>query len=198
MIQARHLTKIITAMTMALAPVPAKSLGYQDVPLGLHTSSAATTLQELPENTVTFIPVADATLHIKSLTERMRSHLRYLNSVWEETGSPFILEHQSTFFQENFHYLSERVEESKILITAVRTALAAPSEADEETRSQLLAFGRAVASYRHAVEGIFNFIESTHPPAAVSSDAGGIDAMEVKAMIAAEHKSMGLEPPIFH
>lgn len=198
MIQSVSTAKLVAALSMALAPVPAKSLGYQDLPVGIYDTSPSTTLQELPDNAVAFLPVTDATRHIASLTERMRSHLRNVRTTWEETNQPFYLENQSRFFRDNFHHMKDRVQESEILIKAARTALSEIPVSDPETRRQVLEFGRTVASYRYAVEAILNFLSSTHPPENLSSAGDEMSAEEVRAMIAAEHKALGLEPPVFN
>lgn len=196
--RAREVTTqaIAVALTAALAPVPAKSIGYQDVSLGIHSTPPSTTMQELPKNTFVFIPIDDATAHVKAMTERMISHRRNTEAEWEAKGEPFYLDKQSKAVRNSFHYLSDRVKESKELIVAVRDALNSLDEKETDKRRKITEFGRAIAAYRYAVEGILSFLESTHPPSEFANDIS-LSNEEVQALIIAEHKALGLTPPTF-
>ncbi|PNM15327.1 hypothetical protein A6J64_002765 [Yersinia enterocolitica] len=64
-------------------------------------------------------------------------------------------------------------------------------------RNEIVTFGRAVASLRYIAEDFLSFIEQTHPPKEISTAKIKVSADDVKAMIRAEHQSLGLEAPAF-
>ncbi|EAY4423790.1 hypothetical protein FRK41_17325 [Salmonella enterica] len=68
---------------------------------------------------------------------------------------------------------------------------------DELLRADIIAFGKAVAGLRFVAEEFLLFIEQTHPPKAVSSEPLGLSDSALKALIASEHKSLGLSAPVF-
>ncbi|MFC3394327.1 hypothetical protein [Brenneria rubrifaciens] len=68
-------------MAIAMAPVPASTLGYSDIAL-THADTSTTLLQVLP-GSVVYLPIGDATAYLKAITDRLNFHLRNIRLEWE-------------------------------------------------------------------------------------------------------------------
>lgn len=183
------------AMALAMAPVPASSLGYSDIP----TSSAdkSTTLQAL-QGSIAYLPIEDATFYIRSMADRLRFHLKNIRAEWEDKQRPIEIQRQSPFVQKHLmRELEKRIDIAKNFISAVGIALKEVGEDDNDLRDDIVTFGRAVASLRYTAEDFLSFIKQTHPPKEVDMVGINASADDVKAMIRAEHKSLGLSTPVF-
>ncbi|MCL2891793.1 hypothetical protein [Brenneria tiliae] len=182
-----------TAMAIAMAPVPASTLGYSDI--ALTHADTRTTLQPLP-GSVVYLPIVDATEYLRSMTDRLNFHLKNIRFEWEEKRTPIAMEKQSPFVQKHLEReLQKRIAIATKFVDAVRLALNEIS--DDDLREEVVSFGRAAASLRYTAEDFLSFIDQTHPPKKTSSEMIKASADEVKAMIRAEHKSLGLDIPAF-
>ncbi|CVG94112.1 hypothetical protein [Serratia marcescens] len=182
------------ALAAAMAPVPASSLGYMDI---ANTSAeTSTTLQALP-GAVAYLPIEEATQQIRLLTDRLRFHLKNLRDEWEEKQYPIEMQKQSPLVQKHLmRELDKRISVAQKFIDAVKIALD-DIEDNAALRSEIITFGRAVASMRYSAEDFLSFIEQTKPPKKTMETNVTASAEEVKAMIRAEHKQLGLSAPQF-
>lgn len=181
-------------LALAMAPVPASSLGYPDI-VSIKAESI-TTLQPLP-GAIAFLPINDATSYLIILNKRMRFHLKSIREEWEEKPKPIEINNQSSLVQKHLaRELEKRIAIAQKFISAVKIALDNIGD-DEELRQQIIAFGRAVATMRYYAEDFLSFIEQTHPPKKTIETNVIASAEEVKAMIRAEHKAIGLSAPVF-
>lgn len=183
------------AMALAMAPVPASSLGYSDI--AVNAADTSTTLQAL-QGSIAYLPIEDATTYIRSMADRLRFHLKNIRSEWEEKQRPIVIEKQSPFVQKHLiRELEKRIDIAKKFISAVGIALKEVGDDDMELRGEIVTFGRAVASLRYTAEDFLSFIEQTHPPKEISTVGINASADDVKAMIRAEHRALKLEIPAF-
>lgn len=183
------------AMAIAMAPVPANSLGYNDI--AISAADTSTTLKTL-QGSVAYLPIDDATDYIRAMADRLRFHLKTIRSEWEAKQVPIEMSKQKPFVQKHLvRELEVRINFAKKFISAVSMALNEIGDSDPELRKDIVAFGRAVASLRFTAEDFLSFIEQTHPPKKTSDENVGASIDEVKDMIRAEHRSLGLEAPAF-
>ncbi|AJI84006.1 Uncharacterised protein [Yersinia enterocolitica] len=183
------------ALALAMAPVPATSLGYSDI--ATNAADTSTTLQAL-QGSIAYLPINDATSYIRAMADRLRFHLKNIRSEWEEKQRPIEIHNQSPFVQKHLiRELEKRIDFAKKFISAVSLALKEVGEDNHELRNEIVTFGRAVASLRYIAEDFLSFIEQTHPPKEISTAKIKVSADDVKAMIRAEHQSLGLEAPAF-
>ncbi|EBF0339487.1 hypothetical protein O3M26_003505 [Salmonella enterica] len=79
---------IAAAMTLAMGPVHADSLGYSDIQALNNTNVAHTyTVRPLNEELV-YINIREATAHLNELTSRLRFYLQMTRAEWEEKRMP--------------------------------------------------------------------------------------------------------------
>lgn len=190
------ITSMAAALAVALAPVPASSIGNHDVSVSSRSSSTFT-FQSVKDSVV-FLPIDEATGYIRNLADRMSIHRANIRAEWEEKRTPIRMEKHKKQTQEGLVIMRGYVDVCASLIDAVRIALKNIPESDVELRQEIVSFGRAVASVRYTIEDIFNFIEATHPPKKTTEVLPNVTAEEVHALIRSEHKKLGLAEPKFH
>jgi len=192
----RSISQIAAAFALALAPVPANSLGFNEIysPSGIHT-----TLSTANPGEFVFLPIELATDFMTQQVERLNSHLRMLKVEWEAKLLPIELDKQSPLAQK--HLLGELHKRSilaKGFLAAARLAVQDfQIKNDDEKYAQVKRFARAASGLLYGIEDFLSFIEQTHPPRETSTALNHLDAEEVKAMIRAEHKALGLDSPSF-
>ncbi|WP_456309415.1 hypothetical protein [Serratia proteamaculans] len=184
------------ALAVALAPVPASSIGHHDISISRYNSSTLS-LQDVKDS-VAFLPIGEATSYMLNLADRMKFHRANLRAEWEEKGIPIALKNQKKETREGFDTLFRHIAVCASFIEAARLALKSIPPADEELRGEVMAFARSAATLRYTIEDILAFIDSTHPPKKVSDSALNVTTEEIHALIRSEHKNLGLEEPKFH
>lgn len=183
------------AMALALAPVPASSIGNHDISVsGRNTSTLS--LQSVRDSVV-FLPIADATAYMLELADRMKIHRKNLRNEWEEKRTPVRMERHKKETREGLVIMRRYIDVCALLIDAIRVALKDIPESDAALKQEIISFGRAVASVRYTIEDIFGFIEQTHPPEKTTDAQPNVTTEEVHALISSEHKKLGLEAPKF-
>ena len=189
------ITQMAAAMALAIAPVPATSIGYNNIP---GTTEFSTTLRANPGEIV-FLPISQAIDYMKSQTESLRSHLRNVKAEWEEKYIPIEMGKQSSVTQKHLiKELEKRSELARSFLSAAKIALdLSEVQQDEAVRKEVYTFGRSASALLFAIEDFLSFIRQTHPPETTSEAGSHLDANEVRAMIAAEHKNLGLSEPVF-
>ncbi|MFB9087293.1 hypothetical protein ACFFW8_22030 [Erwinia tracheiphila] len=183
------------ALALAIAPVPATSLGYSPVPDATHIS---TTLRANPGEVV-FLPIALAIDYLKSQTEILRLHLKNVKAEWEEKDIPVDLGRQSATVQKYLvNELKKRAEMARCFLSAAKIALTSNEvKSDEAVHTEVCSFGRSASALLFIIEDFLSFIRQTHPPERTSDQGESFSADEVRAMITAEHKNLGLSEPVF-
>lgn len=190
------ISSMAAALAVALAPVPASSIGNHDVSVSSHSTSTLS-LQSVKDSVV-FLPINEAAGYMRNLADRMKVHRANIRAEWEEKRAPIRMEKHKKETQEGLVIMRRYVDVCAALIDAIRIALKDIPASDAELRQEIVSFGRAVASVRYTIEDIFNFIEATHPPKKTTDALPNVTAEEVHALIRSEHKKLGLEEPKFH
>lgn len=190
------ISSMAAALAVALAPVPASSIGNHDVSVSSHSTSTLS-LQSVKDSVV-FLPINEAAGYMRNLADRMKVHRANIRAEWEEKRTPIRMEKHKKETQEGLVIMRRYVDVCAALIDAIRIALKDIPASDAELRQEIVSFGRAVASVRYTIEDIFNFIEATHPPKKTTDGLPNVTAEDVHALIRSEHKKLGLEEPKFH
>ncbi|AYN30282.1 hypothetical protein D8682_05940 [Buttiauxella sp. 3AFRM03] len=190
------IASMAAAMAVALAPVPASSIGNLDVSVTSHSSSTLS-LQSVKDSVV-FLPIDQATVFMRNFADRMNIHRLNIRAEWEEKRAPIRIDRLKKETQEGFAIFRSYVDVCAALIDAIRIALKDIPESDVELRKEIISFGRAVASVRYTIEDMFSFIEATIPPKKTTEALPKVTAKEVHALIRSEHKKLGLEEPKFY
>lgn len=189
-------TSMAAALAVALAPVPADSIGNHDLPVSRYQTSTLS-FQNVKDSLV-FLPLSEATDYMLAFAERMREQAGRLRGEWEERRDPIKVERHKKSTQEGVARIRQYVEICASLIDAVREALNNLPDHEVELRQDIVSFGRSVAQVRYSLEDTFNFIESTKRPKKVSEALPDVNADDVHALIRSEHKKLGLKEPKFH
>lgn len=200
--RAKHMATqaIVAALTASLAPVPAASATpiipvveeHQNIQMVSHLTF------DLTER-LFFLPLPEATLYLQGITGYMRRLLSDAVSAWDLRGGKGRLFAREAVLRKS---LTETITHSQKIMEAVKTVMAEEylhkqfpdRDEREEYKSSLMKFGRAVANNRYTAEDILTHIEQVKSPHA-TVNAVQPDAAEVRAMITAEHKSLGLNNP---
>ena len=190
------ISSMAAALAVALAPVPASSIGHHDVSISRYNSSTLS-LQDVKDS-VAFLPIGEATNYMLNLADRMKIHRANLRAEWEEKGTPIALKNQKKETQEGFESLFRHIAVCASFIEAARLALKRIPETDKKLRGEVMAFARSAATLRYTIEDILAFIDSTHPAKKTSDSVLDVTAEEVHSLIRSEHKKMGLEEPKYH
>ncbi|EII0317279.1 hypothetical protein ACQLT9_003137 [Salmonella enterica subsp. diarizonae] len=153
---------IAAAMALAMGPVHADSLGYNEIhPFNKVVTTY--TVRQLNEDLI-LIDIREAKKHLHELTDRLRFHLQSLLAEWEEKRTPINIDiHAKKRGNLFLKSINAHIAICKTYIQAVKIALDNPA-INESLRVDVIAFGRATASLRYTAEGILSFIEQTHPP----------------------------------
>ncbi|EKY9208989.1 hypothetical protein RD125_003034 [Salmonella enterica] len=156
---------IAAAMTLAMGPVHADSLGYSDIQALNNTNVAHTyTVRPLNEELV-YINIREATAHLNELTSRLRFYLQMTRAEWEEKRMPVSIDkHDKRFRKHVIEALNTHIAICKTYNAAVKIALNNPEIKNELLRKDIIAFGKTVAGLRFTAEEFLSFIEQTHPP----------------------------------
>lgn len=192
----RRIATIAAAMALAMGPVHANNIGYNDIQ-PFSKSGTTYTVRQLNEDLI-LIDIREAKQHLNELTERLRFHLQSLRAEWEEKRIPISIDTHAKKTRKIFlGAINTHIAICKTYIDAVKIALDNPT-INESLRVDVIAFGRAAASLRYTAEEFLSFMEQTHPPKKTSeSDTAEISSEQVRAWIASEHKSLGLSEPVF-
>lgn len=191
---------IVAALTASLAPVPAANATpiipvveeHQNIQMVSHLTF------DLTER-IFFLPLPEATLYLQGITGYIRRLLSDAVSAWDLRGGKGRLFAREAVLRKS---LTETITHSQKIMEAIKTIMAEeylqkqfPDQGvREEYKSSLMQFGRAVANNRYTAEDVLTHIEQVKSPRA-TINAVQPDATEVRAMIAAEHKSLGLNNP---
>lgn len=188
-------SQIAAAFALALAPVPATSLGVSEV---CGSSGISTTFSVNPGEVV-FLPIDQATDYMLEQSGRLKVYIRMLKDEWESNPAPVEMAKQSSLVQKHLlNELNKRADLARGFLAAARLAVSNDKiKEDEKIFSQIKKFARSASGLLYTIEELLSFIEQTHPLKATSSALEELNPAEVKSMIRAEHKSLGLGAPAF-
>ncbi|ELD9769173.1 hypothetical protein RC452_002436 [Salmonella enterica] len=191
---------IVAALTASLAPVPASSATpiipvIESQQIGNMTSHLTFDLTER----LFFLPLPEATSYLQSITNYMRRVLSDGVAKRDLRGSKGRLFSKEALLRKT---LIENIEHSRQIMTAIKTVMqddylkkAFPDLAErEEYKTRLIKFGRAVANNLYTTEDALSHIDQQKSPEA-TCNAPQPDGNEVKALIASEHRKLGLHSP---
>ncbi|HFW3091154.1 TPA: hypothetical protein ACIBE3_004859 [Salmonella enterica subsp. enterica serovar Reading] len=192
-------TDLVSALKISLAPVPAASAIPFTSPMRSYEHRVIYHLVFDLTDGMIFVPLQDATSYLQSLTNHLRSLLAEAISEWEARGSKgplFENERNMRKMLKDGFIESERVMSAiKIVMREDNLLKMHPNKKDrEEYKSRLVKFARAVASNNYTSRDILSSMDQCVPPQKTSNPKQP-PAEAVKAMIDAEHKSLGIAAP---
>lgn len=195
---------IVASLSASLAPVPAKSTTLPTTVMesNTHVGVSSALTFELPGGQI-FLPLEEATDYLSGLNANQRSLLSIIVQKRQLRGKgPLLMIDlaQTRRVCEDSLKQHARIKEAiKIVISPDNLAKLHPDslELRVQQRDALIRFGRAVAQSEFLARDILNAIERSRPPAKTVSLNDMPSDEDVRAMITAEHKSLGLSRPGF-
>lgn len=192
---------IVASLTASLAPVPAKSTSLPATVVetkAQHGISTALTF-ELPSGQI-FLPLDEATEYLTELNSRQRFLLQAIIQERQGAGKGSLFSNTKEMKRlclENLEHHLRIKEAVSLVMHQDNLAKTHPDNLGERThyRAQLMRFGRAIAQGEFIIRDMLLAIEQSKAPKSTVRLSGMPSDAEVKAAIAAEHKSMGLSAP---
>ncbi|MBP2844091.1 MULTISPECIES: hypothetical protein [Dickeya] len=193
---------IVSALLASLAPVPAASTVLPTTAIELHKSKRLVpSLTFNLENGQVFLPLSEATAYLQSLNEHKQRILSEAIAQRQAKGSGSLFSNTSQLIklaQENIDHAVRIKEAIKIALSPEKLSLHYPDADDrEEFRTELVKFGRAVATSEYTARDILSAITQSQPSEKVYHPDSLPAVEDVRAMITAEHKNLGLSAPEF-
>ncbi|GEM_PF-2714612 len=194
---------IVASLTASLAPVPAKSASLPATAVesrAHHGVSTALTF-ELSSGQI-FLPLDEATEYLTELNKSQRFLLQAIIQERQIKGKGQLFSNTKEMKRLCLEGLEQhlRVKEAvSIVMQSDNLAKAYPDNLGERAhyRSQLMRFGRAIAQGEFILRDMISAIDQSKAPQNTVSLSGMPSDAEVKALIAAEHKNLGLSAPEF-
>ncbi|WP_445375070.1 iron-sulfur cluster assembly scaffold protein SufA [Photorhabdus tasmaniensis] len=199
-------TMALPAMTAALlaslAPVPAKStvLPMTVVEIQKSAGLVSTLTFDLKGERV-FLPLSEATAYLQSLNEYTRKSLSeaIAHRVAKGQGELFSnLVLMRKLANDNIEHCMRIKEAIRIVLSSDSLSKHFPDLSEREIfRVNIVKFGRAIASSEYIACDILSAIEQSLPPTKTYQPDNLPANSEVKLMISAEHRNLGLSAPEF-
>ncbi|KFB98411.1 hypothetical protein GTGU_04483 [Trabulsiella guamensis ATCC 49490] len=195
---------IVASLSASLAPVPAKStiLPVTVAESRTHAGVTQALTFEIPGGQI-FLPLDAATAYLSGINANQRSLLSNIIQKRQMKGSGALLVSNSARTKkicEDAIKQHTRIKEAiKIVMAPDNLAKMYPDSLDLRVRFRdaLVRFGREVAQSEFLARDIINAIERSQPPAKTISLKDMPSDEDVKSMIAAEHKNLGISAPEF-
>lgn len=191
---------IVAALTASLAPVPASSAtpiipAIESQQIGNMTSHLTFDLTER----LFFLPLPEAASYLQGITNYMRQVLSDGVAKRDLRGSRGRLFSKEALVRKT---LMESIAYSRQIMAAIKTVMqddylkkVFPDPVErEEYKARLIKFGRAVANNLYTTEDVLSHVDQQKTPGA-TCNAPQPDSNEVKALIASEHRKLGLHSP---
>lgn len=192
----KNITAIAAAMVACLAPIPAESVGYS---LDILADTQKTVTYTQVDDGFVYISLDDAAAHIINITKHFRFHLKNLRLEWEEKRIPIDNNSMSNYARNNLDaILYQHIIIASLFVDATKEALNKLQKNKLELRNKIIHFGRAAADLRYTTEDLFTFIKNTQTNPDISSKRIDITDDEIRTLIKSEHKSLGLDEPVFY
>ncbi|WP_170324318.1 iron-sulfur cluster assembly scaffold protein SufA [Budvicia diplopodorum] len=193
---------IVAALMASLAPVPAKSTVLPGTAIEVQKREGLTsTLTFNLEGEQVFLPLAEATAYLNSLNDHKRKLLSESIEARAERGKGPLFSRSSKMISLANENISQcvRVKDAiRIVLTHENLMAHFPDLSEREFfKAELVKFGRAVALSEYIARDILSAIEQSVAPKKTYQPDNMPSADAVKAMIAAEHKNLGLSAPEF-
>ncbi|ADU72611.1 hypothetical protein [Pantoea sp. At-9b] len=192
---------IVAALTASLAPVPAKStvLPASVVESKAHSRMATVMTLDLPGGQV-YLPLDVATDYLNDISERQQFALHNIIQDRQREGKGALL-HEAQTLKDLKRLCLESIENSLRVKEAVKIVMAQdnlakqyPGDLEQQVkyRNQLIRFGRAVAKSEFLARDMISAIEQSKAPAKTVKLTDMPSDEDVRNMIAAEHRNLGL------
>ncbi|RDL25958.1 iron-sulfur cluster assembly scaffold protein SufA [Serratia fonticola] len=193
---------IVAALMASLAPVPAKSTIVPETTVELqnHSGFVSTLTFNLVGEQV-FLPLSEATAYLTSLNDHKRDMLAKAIEERVIKGKGPLFESTAKIVKLAKQNIVEcqRIKEAiRLVLSHENLSLSIQDKTErEEFKASLIKFGRAVATSEYLAENILSAVEQSLPPKKSSSTTVTATSEEVKNMIRAEHRNLGLGVPVF-
>ncbi|HBI9591473.1 TPA: iron-sulfur cluster assembly scaffold protein SufA [Escherichia coli] len=192
---------ITTALTASLAPVPAKStiLPTTVIESATHARVVSMLTFEHHDGQV-FLPLEEAIEYINELNDNMRAALNAVIEERQNRGKGSLFTGKiAKIFEESLKQCTRVKEAVKIVMDPDNLAKMYPDSLEQRIayRNKLVRFGRAIAQGEFIARDAINAIKRSTAPDKTTSLGNTLSDENVKAMIIAEHKNMGLPAPEF-
>lgn len=193
---------IVAALMASLAPVPAKSTVLPVTAIEVPKSEGlVSTLTFNLEGEQVFLPLVEATAYLNSVNDYKRRLLS--ESIEQRTvkGKGQLFSSPSRMIKlanESISHCTRIKDAIRIVLTTENLNSRFPDPSDREAfKTDLVKFGRAVATSEYIARDIISAIEQSVPPKKTYQPDNLPSVSDVKAMIVAEHKNLGLSAPEF-
>ncbi|WP_061771156.1 hypothetical protein [Serratia symbiotica] len=193
---------IVAALMASLAPVPAKSTIVPETTVELqnHSGFVSTLTFNLVGEQV-FLPLSEATAYLTSLNNHKRDMMAKAIEERVIKGKGPLFESTAKIVKLAKQNIVEcqRIKEAiRLVLSHENFSLSIQDKTErEEFKASLIKFGRAVATSEYLAENILSVVEQSLPPKKSSSTTVTATSEEVKEMIRAEHRNLGLGVPVF-
>ncbi|WP_440863374.1 iron-sulfur cluster assembly scaffold protein SufA [Symbiopectobacterium purcellii] len=193
---------IVAALTASLAPVPSKSTILPTNAVEVQSDDRlAPTLTFTLESEEIFLPLSEATTYLQSLNAHKRRLLNEVIAEREARGEGALFSKPASMVK----VVESNIAQCRRVKDAIRIALKTenlaahfPDVAERENfKAELVRFGKAIATSESLASNILSAMAQSLPPKKTCQPEGMPSADEVKAMIIAEHKKLGLSAPVF-
>lgn len=190
---------IVAALMASLAPVPAESTTIP-VTAVEHKSNdgMVSTLTYRPESEQIFLPLYEATTYLSGLNDHKRRLLNEAIELRSAKGKGLLFSSPQTMVklaEENIAHCIRIKDAIRIILSSELDEHFPEPKAREKFRSELILFGRAVATSEYLAQDVISCIEQSRAPKKSYQPENQPSADEVRAMITSEHKSFGLSIP---
>ncbi|WP_118986706.1 iron-sulfur cluster assembly scaffold protein SufA [Photorhabdus sp. CRCIA-P01] len=199
-------TMALPAMTAALlaslAPVPAKSTVLPMTVVEIQKSAGlVSTLTFNLKDEQVFLPLSEATAYLQSLNEYTRKSLSEAIAHRVAKGSGGLFSNSvriRKLANDNIEYCIKIKEAIRIVLSPDNLSKNFPDPSEREIfRVNIVKFGRAIANSEYTACDILSAIEQSLPPTKTYHPDNLPTSREIKLMISAEHKNLGLSAPEF-
>ncbi|EFI9566401.1 iron-sulfur cluster assembly scaffold protein SufA [Escherichia coli] len=192
---------IATALTASLAPVPAKSTILPTTVIESVTHARVVSMLTFEHHDgQVFLPLEEAIEYINGLNDNMRAALNAVIEERQNRGKGALFTDKiAKIFEESLKQCTRVKEAVKIVMAPDNLAKMYPDSLEQRIayRNKLIRFGRAIAQGEFIARDAINAIKRSTAPDKTTSLGNTLSDGNVKAMIIAEHKNMGLPAPEF-
>ncbi|EQA4235374.1 iron-sulfur cluster assembly scaffold protein SufA [Serratia marcescens] len=193
---------IVAALMASLAPVPAKSTVLPVTAVELKKPERlVSTLTFNLESEQVFLPLSEATAYLSSLNDHTRGLLLESIEIRAAKGKGPLFTSPAKMIKlvnENISHCMRIKEAIRIVLTNENLVARFPEATERESfKAELVKFGRAVATSEYIGRDVLSAIEQSLPSKKTVQPENMPSAQNVKTMIAAEHKNLGLSSPEF-
>ncbi|WP_434526868.1 iron-sulfur cluster assembly scaffold protein SufA [Photorhabdus asymbiotica] len=148
-----------------------------------------------------FLPLSEATTYLQSLNEYVRKSLSEAIAYRVAKGKGKLFSNTALMKKlanDNIEHCIRIKEAIRIVLSPDNLNNHFPDPPEREIfRENIVKFGRAIANSEYTAHDILSAIEQSQPPTKTYHPNNLPSTNEVKALISAEHKNLGLSTPEF-